>query len=182
MTDKLAIEQQSQAIEPRRELFPHAGVPGVISLAEIEAAWTARGLKMQEANRADLLQRIEIVHDPLDGQITVNTHGPQSSAMVQLLMINAIVMMPCLIVADATMSMLEYFTTGPGKIDMETGEAKVFIGFKDGRLVVGIDPPDNQLAAEKLLGRALLYLLAKSNGLPLERFLKAFGWDKNESE
>ena len=171
------LEQPTQAVEPRRELFPMAQVPGATTLAEVEQAWKAAGLKMEEASRADLLQRIEIIHDPLDGKITVNTHGPQSGAMVQLLIINALVLMPSIIVADAAMNMLEYFTTGPGKIDMEAGEAKVIVGFKDGRLVLGFDPPDKQIAAEKLLARALLYLFAKNNGLPLERFLRAFGWE-----
>ena len=164
MTDILVDEQHSQAIEPRRELFPAAQVAGATSVADVLAAWKERGLEPQDIARADTLQRISIEHDPLDGQLKWTTSGPMDALMAIWLAVNAAI------------SIGEYFSNGAGRVDMPSSEAAIVIAFKDGRLSFDSLPKDNQLAAEKLLTNVLAYLWSKNNGNPVERFVKAFGW------
>src|SRR3990167_7776098 len=122
MTDILVDEQHSQAIEPRRELFPASQVAGATSVADVLAAWKEQGLEPQDVARADTLQRISIEHDPLDGKLKWTTSGPMDG------------MMAILLAVQTAISMGEYFLQGAGRVDMPSGEAAVVIAFKDGRL------------------------------------------------
>ncbi|MBI3385760.1 hypothetical protein HY031_01600 [Candidatus Gottesmanbacteria bacterium] len=128
-----------------------------------------------EVARADTIQRITIEHDPLDGKLTWKTSGPMDGLMAQLLAVNAAVLMPSIIVGDAAVSIAQYFTTGKGRVDLGTGTAAVMIGFQDGKLVLDWTPKDAPIAAKKLLAAALLFMIAKDAGLPMERLLKSFG-------
>lgn len=151
-----------------------AQVPGATSLNQVFAQWKKRGLEPVEVARADTIQRITIEHDPLDGKLTWKTSGPMDGLMTQLLTVNALVLMPSLVVGDAAVSIAEYFTTGKGRIDLGTGTAAVMIGFQDGKLVLDWTPKDAPIAAKKLLAAALLFMIAKDAGLPIERLLKIF--------
>ena len=155
----------SVAIEPRREMFPMAGVPGATDLTEVIEAWKERGLEAEEISRADTLQQIVTSHDPLNGQLTWKTSGPMDALMAVWLAVNTAI------------SIGEYFTQGTGRVDMPTGEVVVIMGFKNGRLSIA-QPEGNQLAAEKLLTNVLRYFWARSNGNPVERFAQAFGWEE----
>lgn len=164
------------AVSQRQKLFPAAQVPGATSLKQVFAAWKKRGLEPVDVARADTLQRITIEHDPLDGKLTWKTQGPMDGLMAQLLAVNALVLMPSLIVADSAVSIAQYFTTGKGRIDLGTGTAAVMIGFENGKLVLDWQPKDAPVAAKKLLAAALLFMIAKDAGLPLENLLKSLGW------
>lgn len=165
------------ALVQRDTKFPTAQVDGAVSLAAVLEAWKERGLEPVDIARSDTVQKITIEHDPLDGKLTWSVTGNMDGLMAQLLAVNALVLMPSLIVGDAVMSIAEYFTTGAGRIDLGTGEAAVVIAFKEGRLSMDSMPKDNPIAVRKLMAAALLYLLAQDNGNPTERFLKAFGMD-----
>lgn len=169
-------KKKAIAISKKTEIFPAAQVSGAKSLKQVFAEWKKRGLEPVEVARADTIQRIIIEHDPLDGKLTWKTQGPMDGLMTQLLSINALVLMPSLVVGDAAVSIAEYFTTGKGKVDLGTGTAAVMVGFQDGRLVLDWTPKDAPLAAKKLLAAALLFMIAKDAGLPLENLLKAMGW------
>lgn len=171
MTKKKAI-----AVSKKQGMFPMAQVPGATSLNQVFAQWKKRGLEPVEVSRAETIQRITIEHDPLDGKLTWKTEGPMDGLMTQLLTVNALILMPSLIVADAAVSIAEYFTTGAGRIDLGTGTAAVMIGFQDGKLVLDWTPKDAPIAAKKLLAAALLFMIAKDAGLPLEKLLKSLGW------
>lgn len=157
------------------ELFPAAQVPRAKSLAQVFEEWKKRGLEPVDVARADTIQRITIEHDPLDGKLTWKTQGPMDGLMTQLLTVNALMLMPSLIVADAAVSIAGYFTTGPGKVDLGTGTAAVMIGFENGKLVLDWQPKDAPVAAKKLLAAALLFMIAKDAGLPMENLLNALG-------
>lgn len=96
--------------------------------------------------------------------------------MTQLLTVNALMLMPSLIVADAATSIAGYFTTGKGRIDLGTGTAAVMIGFENGKLVLDWTPKDAPIAAKKLLAAALLFMIAKDARLPMENLLESLGW------
>ena len=163
-TELATVEQPTQAVEPRREMFPMAQVEGATDIAQVLAAWKERGLEPQDVSRADTIQRITIEHDPLDGKLSWKSSGPMDALMTIWLAVNAAI------------SIGDYFTNGAGRADMPTGEAAVVIAFKDGRLSIDTLPKDEPLAAEKLLTSVLAYLWAKNNGHPVERFLRVFGW------
>ena len=162
-TGLTVMEQPTQAVEPRREMFPHAGVSGAQDFQTVIAAWEADGRKVTEVSRADTLQQIVTTHDPLDGKLTWKSSGPMDALMTIWLAVNAAI------------SIGEYFTQGAGRVDMPTGEVVIIMGFKDGKLSIA-QPTGNQLAAEELLTTVLAYFWAKNNGNPVERFLRAFGW------
>ena len=152
------------AIAPRREMFPNAGVQGAQDLQTVLAAWEADGRVATEVSRADTLQQIITTHDPLDGELTWKSSGPMDALQtIWLAVMTAI-------------SIGEYFTQGAGRVDMPTGEVVVIMGYKDGKLSIA-QPSGNQLAAEKLLTSVLAYFWAKNNSDPVERFLRAFGWE-----
>ena len=139
--------------------------PEAVSLAEMIEEWKDRGLEPVEVARADTLQQIVIVNDPLDGTLTWKSSGPMDALQTVWLVVTAAV------------SMGQYFTAGPGRVDMPTGECFMVIGFKDGRLSIQAHPQGGQLAVEKLLATVLAYFWEKNNGRPVERFLRAFGWE-----
>ena len=154
------------AVEPFREMFPHAGVPGASDFNQVLQVWKEKwGLEPHDVARADTLQSIDIVHDPLDGKLTWNKRGPMDGLMTIWLAVSAAI------------SIGEYFSNGAGRIDMPSGEAAVGIVYKDGRLSFDSQPKGNQLALEELLTSLLRYFWAKQNGNPVERFLQAFGWE-----
>lgn len=158
------------------ELFPAAQVPGAKSLAEVFAAWKKRGLKPVEITEGEQLQRIIITHDPLKGELKWETRGPLDGLMATEMIANAAFLMPAILTAEAAFSIAEYFTRGAGKLDLGTGTAAVMIGFQDGKLVLDWTPKDAPIAAKKLLAAALLFMIAKDAGLPLENLLKSLGW------
>ncbi len=161
--------------KPAGELFPHAQVPGAKSLQEVFDEWKRRGIKPVEITEGEQLQRIVITHDPIKGELKWETKGPMDGLMASLLTLNATMLMPAIVTADAALSIAEYFTRGPGQLDLGTGTAAVMIGFQDGRLVLDWTPKNAPIAAKKLLATALLFMIAKDAGLPIERLLKLFG-------
>jgi hypothetical protein len=170
------IKKKALAVSKKPELFPAAQAPGATSLKDVFAQWKRRGLEPVEVTRAETIQRITIEHDPLDGKLTWKTSGPMDGLMTQLITVNALMLMPSLIVADAAVSIAGYFTTGKGRVDLGTGTAAVMIGFENGKLVLDWQPKDAPIAAKKLLAAALLFMIAKDAGLPMENLLKSLGW------
>ena len=86
----------------------------------------------------------------------------------------AFISMPCVLVGDALLSMIEYYLSSEGRIEIGTGRAGLFIGFDDGRLVSDSEPkevPVSEVVEMKLLTARLLYLMAKAKGLPAEQIL-----------
>ena len=166
-------------ITKKQNLFPTAQVPGATSLNQVFAQWKKRGLEPVEVTRDQTVQRIIIEHDPLDGKLTWKTEGPMDGLMTQLLTVNALVLMPSVIVGDAAVSIAQYFTSGKGRIDLGTGTAAVMIGFENGKLVLDWTPKDAPIAAKKLLAAALLFMIARDGGLPLAEILGSLGWEKS---
>lgn len=158
------LEQPTHAIEPRREMFPAAQVEGATSLAQVLEAWKERGLEPTEISRSDLLLHLAGTVDPLDGRLTWQSKGKMDALMVIWMAVTMAI------------SVGQYFTQGAGQVDMPTREVVVIMGYKDGKLSIA-QPVGNQLAAEKLLTTVLSYFWAKNNGDPVERFLRAFGWE-----
>ena len=99
--------------------------------------------------------------------------------MATLIAGEATFLMPSLLVGDATMDIVEYFTKGEGHLDLGTGEAFVAIGFKDGKLSVQYEPHDKPIALKKILMAVLLSILASDSRdeqkHPLQIILKLFG-------
>ncbi len=160
------------------EIFPVTQVPGTQPLAEVFMQWKKRGLEPVEVTRESVLQRIEITHDPLEGKLTWKSSGNMDGLGTVLMALEATCLMPAFVVADAAFSICDYFTRGDGQLDLGTGEAAVMVAFKDGRLALDWQPKDAPIAAKKLLASALIFMLAKDAGLPLEKLLRAFGWDE----
>jgi len=120
---------------------------------------------------AETVQRIVITHDPLNGQLKWTISPNMDGLMATLLATNTLALMPALVVADAAVSIAEYFTTGEGRADLGTGEAAVMIAFRNGRLAVDSLPANNKTALRKLLATTLMALLAADDGHPLEGVL-----------
>lgn len=171
-------QTDDKAIAPVEERFPTAMVEGATSLPEVFRAWKERwGLEPKEVTAEQVLQRVTLVHDPLKGELTWKTENLDGlGAMLQA--VEATVLMPCVITAEGALSIAQYFTQGPGRLDIGTGEAGLIIGFRDGRLVWDWQPKDvpcPKIVAKKLLAALLLSMIAEDTGLPIERILKAFG-------
>jgi len=173
MTDIVKPNSDTQ-IAPAEGRFPTAQAPGATTLAEVLETWRARGLQPVEITEGEQLQRIIITHDPLRGELKWETQGPMDGLIATEVATNAMLLMPAILVAEGAFSIAEYFTRGPGKLDLGTGQAGVVVGFKDGRLSLAYDPPDAPIAAKKLLAAALLFMVTRDAGLPLEKLLSAF--------
>lgn len=169
MTKKKAI-----ITAKKPELFPAAQVPGATSLNQVFAQWKKRGLKPVEITDGDQLQRITITHDPLKGKLKWETQGSLDGLIATEIITNAAFLMPAILTAEGAFSIAEYFTKGPGQLDLGTGTAAVMIGFQNGKLVLDWTPKDAPIAAKKLLAAALLFMIAKDAGLPLEKILTTF--------
>lgn len=165
----------SNSIEIRQGKYPTAHVPGAQSLGDVFAEWQERGFTPVEVTRDQVLQRIEIIHDPLKGELTWKTSGSLDGLGMTLLATQATMLMPAILTADGAMSICEYFTRGQGQLDLGTGEAAVMVAFKDGRLALDWQPKETPIAAKKLLAAALLFLLARDAGLPIERLAESLG-------
>lgn len=144
-------------------------------LPEVLAEWRARGLTPTEITDGEQLQRITITHDPLRGQLKWETKGPLDGLIATELIADAALLMPAVVVGDAAVSIAEYFTRDEGRLDLGTGQATVIVAFSNGRLALDWQPKEAPIAAKKLLAAALLYLVARDAGLPLENLLRALG-------
>lgn len=168
MTKKKAI-----AVSKKPDLFPMAQVPGATSLNQVFAQWKKRELKPVEVTRAETIQRITIEHDPLKGELKWETQGPLDGLIATEIITNAAFLMPAILTADGAFSIAEYFTKGAGQLDL--GTAAVMVGFQNGKLVLDWTPKDAPIAAKKLLAAAMLFMIAKDAGLPMENLLKSLG-------
>ncbi len=161
-----------------KQQFPLAQVPGATSVEEVFSAWKNRGFKPIEITQEAAIQRIEITHDPLKGELNWKSSNNMDGLGVILIATQALCLMPSIIVADAAFSICEYFTRGEGQLDLGTGEAMVIIAFKEGRLALEWQPKDSPVAAKKLLASALIYMLSKDAGLPLDKLFTSLGLNK----
>ncbi len=162
-------------IIPAGEAFPNAMVPGAQTMSDVLAVWKLCGLKPVQITDGDQLQRITLTHDPLRGELKWETQGPLDGLLATEMIANAALLMPAIITADGALSIAEYFTRGPGQLDLGTGEAGVVVVFKEGRMALDWEPKDAPIAAKKLLAAALLFMVARDAGLPIERLLAALG-------
>ena len=163
---------KSQKLAEKQEVYPTALVPGAKSLSEVFQKWKEKGFHPTEITKGEQLQKIVITHDPLKGELKWETFGPLDGLMATEMIANAMLLMPALLVGETAFSVAEYFTTGPGRIDLGSGQAMVLIALKDGKLSIDWNPKENTIVAKKLLASALLYLIAKDAGLPLEKILR----------
>lgn len=165
----------TKSIVPVKPKFPNAMVPKAKTELSVYSWWKKKwGLEPKEITREEALQEVRIVHDPLKGEITWTTKNLDGLGTI-LQTVEATVLMPALISADAAISICEYFTQGQGQLDLGTGEGGVVVALKDGKLKIDWAPKDvpaPTVAAKKLLAVALLYLISKDAGLPIENILR----------
>jgi hypothetical protein len=124
-----------------------------------------RGWKTEEATRAQTLQRIEIIQDPLLKTLTWKTERLQGLAAMEVLL-------------EASVRMHEHFADGDGRADLEAGNVRMLIDLEDGHLRFAVDPPEtNDVAIKKVLAALFWYFVCKGVGEPIEQFVKLFHWD-----
>jgi len=165
-------------IQPR---YPMAQIPNALTTEEVVTAWREKGFAPQQISDTEALQTITITNDPLHAKLSWQASANLDGLGITLHATEATLLMQSVITAEGAQSICEYFTKGDGRIDLGTGEAMVLVAFKNGRLALDWNPKDAPIAAKKLLANALLYMIAKDAGLPLENLLTAFGWRENET-
>lgn len=165
----------SNDVVVQKELFPTAQAAGALTESDVFARWRERGMEPVEVTPEQTIQRIVIEHNTLTGELKWTCSPNMDGLMAILNATRTAVLMPSLLVGDAAMSLCEYFTSGAGQLDLGTGKAAVVIGFDNGRMVLDWQPKDAPIAAKKLLAAALIFMVAKDAGLPIERLMKAMG-------
>ena len=176
------ISQNGKEIVPIAEAFPTAMVPGAKSLPDVVRGWKDQwNFVPKEMSEEDIIQRIVIEFDPrLDpitgvGKISWTPSKNMDGLGQMLVTTEAWLSMPSIIVEDALLSMIDYYLSSEGRIEIGTGQAAVIIGFEDGRLFSDSHPKDvpvPETAEKKLLVARLLYLLARAQGKPAEQIMQ----------
>ena len=159
----------------RVDKFSTALATGALTESDVFAQWRGRGLEPVEVTPEQTIQRIVIEHHTLTGELRWTCSPNMDGLMAILNATRTALLIPSLLVGDAAMSLCEYFTSGAGQLDLGSGKAVVVIGFDNGRLALDWQPKDSPIAAKKLLAAALIFMVAKDAGLPIERLMSAMG-------
>ena len=170
------MPDNGQAIAPIQEAFPAAMIPGAKSLPAVLHGWKEKwNFVPQEMSEEDIIQRIVIEFNPLKGEISWTPSKNMDGLGQMLTTMEAWLSMPSIIVGDALLSMIDYYLSSEGRIEVGTGQAAVIIGFDNGRLFSDSHPknvPVPEIAEKKLLIARLLYLLARAQGKPAEQIMQ----------
>ena len=125
--------------------FPLAQVPGAQTLAEVFAAWKARGLTPVEVTREQFIQRISIEHDTFTGQMTIKRDGADPLQTIGLLW-------------EALIAVARDGLFASPRPNLTSGKAAIALTL-DGNTIQAIhDPPNDPVVLTGLLVADLLHL------------------------
>lgn len=134
------------AIEPRAEAYPAAQVPGAANMAEVMAAWQARGLTPMQVTSDELVQTISITHNALSGELTWTVNkmdGIQALGVLWLAMVD----------------IGETLLKAKVRPALSSGNARAMVALEGNTVQMAVEPASDQPVVRGLLAAAILHLI-----------------------
>lgn len=133
-------------IVPAVETFPHAGVPGARTPAEVFDGWTARGLTPVEVTSADVTQRISIEFNAVTGELKWTVDKADGLQAIGLLFQTLV---------DVGQQLLQ----AQARPALTSGQARIALRLDGNQIQMVAEPTNEPIVLRGLLGAALLKLI-----------------------